>query len=126
MTEQPTSRPAQTLRDRRGHDFYPPAEQAAAIPPLYGTEDTPTREKVLHLHYVAAACDWWIAEYDPATGLALGYACLGDPTCAEWGYIHLSELEQVNVASGRVIVERDLHWTPVRTADAHLPGRHAH
>jgi hypothetical protein len=94
MTDQPTTRPAQTQRQRRGHDFYPPV--ASAIPALYGTEDTPTREKVLHAHYFAAACDWWIAEYDPATGEAFGYACLGD-----------------------------LHWTPTRAADAALPGRYA-
>jgi hypothetical protein len=124
MTEQPTTRPADTQRERRGHDFYPDAEQAATIPPLYGTEDVPAAEKVLHLHYFAAACDWWIAEYDPATGEAFGYACLGDPQNAEWGYLHLPELEQVNVHDGLLIVERDLDWTPVRAADAALPGRH--
>jgi hypothetical protein len=123
MTEQPTIRPAETQRKWRGHDFYPDAGHADAIPPLYGTEDTPAGEKVLHLHYVAAACDWWIAEYDPATGTAFGYACLGDPQNAEWGYLDLPELEQVTAASGLLIAERDLHWTPVRAADAHLPGR---
>jgi hypothetical protein len=125
MTDQPTTRPADTQRDRRGHDFYPPTEQATAIPALYGTEDTAAGEKVLHLHYFAAACDWWIAEYDPATGTAFGYACLGDPQNAEWGYVSLAHLEQVSVRSGFLIVERDLHWTPVRAADADLPGRHA-
>jgi hypothetical protein len=125
MTEQPATRPADTQRDRRGHDFYPPTAVAAAIPPLYGTENTPAAEKVLRAHYMAAACDWWIAEYDPATGAAFGYACLGDPQNAEWGYLHLPELEQVNVCSGLLIVERDLDWTPTRAADANLPGRHA-
>ena len=108
MTEQPTTRPADTQRDRRGYDFYPPTDQAAAIPPLYGTEGTPAGEKVLYLHYFAGACDWWIAEYDPATGTAFGYACLGDPQNAEWGYLHLPELEQVSVHHSLVIVERDL------------------
>jgi hypothetical protein len=98
---------------------------AAAIPPLYGTEDVPVGEKVLHLHYFAAACDWWITEYDPATGTAFGYTSLGDPASAEWGYLHLPELEQVNVRFGFLIVERDMHWTPVRAADAGLPGQHA-
>jgi hypothetical protein len=124
MTDQPATRPADTQRARRGHDFYPPDHQAAAIPALYGTEDTPTGDKVLHLHYFAAACDWWIAEYDPATGAAFGYASLGDPQNAEWGYLDLPELEQVSVRSGLLIVERDLHWTPTRAADAGLPGQH--
>jgi hypothetical protein len=126
MTDQPTTRPADTQRDRRGHDFYPPTTVTAAIPPLYGTENVPVGDKVLHLHYFAAACDWWIAEYDPATGTAFGYACLGDPQNAEWGYVSLPELEQVNVHHGLLIVERDLDWTPVRAADADLPGHHAH
>jgi hypothetical protein len=69
-------------------------------------------EKVLHLHYFAAACDWWIAAYDPATGTAFGYASLGDPQNAEWGYVHLPELQQVKVGHGLLIVERDLDWPP--------------
>jgi hypothetical protein len=73
----------------------------------------------------AGACDWWIAEYDPATGTAFGYACLGDPACAEWGYLDLPELERVSVRSGLLIVERDLHWAPPPAARAVLPGRHA-
>jgi hypothetical protein len=125
MTEQPATPPADTQRDRRGHDFYPPTGQAATIPGSNGTEDVPVGDKVLHLHYFAGGCDWWIAEYDPATGEAFGYACLGDPECAEWGYLDLSELEQVNVRGGLLIVERDLYWTPTRAADAGLPGRHA-
>jgi hypothetical protein len=91
MTEQPTGR---IQRDRRGHDFYPPAAEAASIPALYGTEDIPIGEKVLHLHYFAGACGWWVAE-------------------------------QVNVRSGLLIVERDLHWTPTRAARAGIPGRNA-
>jgi hypothetical protein len=102
-----------------------PAAQAAAIPGLYDTEDTPTADKMLHLHYFTGGCDWWIAEYDPATGLAFGYACLGDPNCAEWGHLALVELEQVRVRGGLLIVERDLHWTRTRASDAGLPGRNA-
>jgi hypothetical protein len=45
---------------------------------------------MLHLHYFAGGCDWWIIEYDPATGDAFGYAWLGN-TCAEWGHLDLPE-----------------------------------
>jgi hypothetical protein len=69
MTGQPTAtHPAETQRDPRGYDFYPPAAGVATIPALYTTEDRPAAAKILHLHHFAAACDWWIAEYDPATG----------------------------------------------------------
>jgi hypothetical protein len=45
----------------------------------------------------------------PATGTAFGYACLGNPNCAEWGYVDLPELEEARVLSSLVIVERDLN-----------------
>ncbi len=53
--------------------------------------------------------------------LAFGYACLGDPQCAEWGYVSLVELEGV-LARGVFPVERDLHWTPKPAKDCKLPG----
>ncbi len=81
----------------RGHGFYPPAGQLAAIPPLYGSEDVATADKVIHLHYFVRDCDWWVCEYDPATGDAFGYARLrGDDTNAEWGYVNLPELEALH------------------------------
>src|SRR3954454_23030453 len=54
---------------------------------------------------LAPVGDWWIAEYRPETGEAFGYASLGIPGCAEWGYIALDELERRNTRG--VVVERD-------------------
>lgn len=125
-------------RTERGHDFYPPADQLAAIPALYGTEPVPAANKTIHLRYFVKNCDWWIAEYDPASGDAFGYARLhGDDQNAEWGYCSLPELESLHQAGGfvpsptpgtvrllpRLIVERDLHWTPRTVREARLPGR---
>jgi hypothetical protein len=110
----------QTQRIRRGHDFYPLAD--ARVPDIYETENQPCADKLLYLHYFAGGCDWWFAEYDPDTGNGFGYACLGDPENAEWGYVDLPELESVNVHHGLVIVERDLHWTPRPAHTANLPG----
>ena len=105
-----TSGVEETQRVRRGHRFYPvPAD---ALPPLYATEDTDTADKTVGVHYFVGACDWWVVEHDPAEHLAFGYVCLGDPASAEWGYIHLPELETLNLYDGLVIVERDLDWTP--------------
>jgi hypothetical protein len=112
----------ETLQARRGHRFYPTAEEAAGIPRLYATEDQPTRDKVLHLHYFVGGCDWWIAEYDPLTGDGFGYACLGDPGNAEWGYASLVELEGVAVQRGLLVVERDLDWKPRAAREVRLPG----
>ncbi len=108
-------------RVRRGHRFYPTAAELAAIPRFYETEDTETAEKVLHLHYFGGSCDWWLTEYDPESHLGFGYACLGDPEMAEWGYVDLKELEPVSV--GLVVIERDLHWAPRSVAATELPGQ---
>ena len=137
-TSTPDHTPVEKHRRERGHAFYPPADQLAQVPGLYGTEPVPTAEKVLHLHYFTGGCDWWIAEYDPASGDAFGYACLGDPDNAEWGYSNLADLEALYSPGGihrdptgagpvqispRLLVERDLDWTPRPVSAARLPGR---
>lgn len=121
------------LDGRRGHAFAPPAELAAAIPALYSTEATPAEGKNIWLHYFVAACDWYVAELDPDSGLAFGYANLGDPANAEWGYVDLGELGAVE-ARARVsgaglalslplVVERDLYWQPCPFGQIASPGR---
>ena len=118
----PSPRPAPA---GRLHGFYPYPQALAEIPPRYGIEDVPLGEKVLHVHYFTGGCDWWIAEYDSATGRAFGYACLGQPEDAEWGYVDLHELATVRTAGGwGPLVERDLDWTPRTARTADLPGRH--
>jgi hypothetical protein len=99
-------------RRRRGHDFLPAWESMTAIPHLYATEDVPLQEKIIHVHFFVGSCDWYIAEIDDDTWLAFGYANLGDPQSAEWGYIPLPELEAVTI--GPWVVERDLAWSPQR------------
>lgn len=99
----------------RGHPFLPSADVLATIPKLYATEDTKLADKIAHLHYFVGACDWFVVEYDPDTGIAFGWADLGDPQNAELGYFSLPELQTITVShpSGyTVVVERDLHWTP--------------
>lgn len=111
----------------RGHAFLPDEATLLAVPPLYATEATPLAEKLLHLHYFVGACDWYVAELDTTQpGLAFGYVDLGDPANAEWGYFDLAELASIAAEhpSGlRLVVERDLDWTPVRFAT--LAGRFA-
>lgn len=113
------------LDARRGHPFFPPAAELRAVPRLYSTERTPLADKVIHLHYFAGSCDWWLAEIDREELIAFGFACLGDPANAEWGNVSLAELALLYVAPEMhhtptgtfviqpgLVVERDLHWTP--------------
>ena len=97
----------ETQRKRRGHRFLPP--KSVQVPMLMTTTGTAMADKVIPLHYFCASGDWYIAEADFSTGEAFGYAKLAAmPEMAEWGYIDLNELEQLNVHHGLVIVQRDV------------------
>jgi hypothetical protein len=102
----------------RGHSLFPTADELGDIPKLYATERTPLADKTVVLHYFVASADWWVVEFEPADRLAFGFACLGDPASAEWGYVSLDELAVTKVRPGNgpvdMVVERDLYWTPIR------------
>jgi|GEM_PF-3481801 len=75
-----------------------------------------TEDPIVHVHYFYAGCDWWITELDVGhpedepgdfQSQMFGFVCLGDPLCAELGYISLPELK-----SGGHPIEIDLHWEP--------------
>jgi hypothetical protein len=103
----------ETQRRRRGHQFWPTKAVTDKIPALYGTESTSSEDKIVYAHYFSAGGDWWLTELDQESGEAYGYTKLAQfPEGAEWGYVDLHELEQVNAHHGLVIVERDMDWTP--------------
>ncbi|MFJ2745468.1 DUF2958 domain-containing protein [Streptomyces sp. NPDC087440] len=106
--------PAETNQSHRKNAFYPSVEEVASIPPLYATENTPAADKVVHLHYSVGRCDWYIAEVDPESLTAFGWAEVS-PGCGEWVYSNLAEMEGLN-AQGYVI-ERDVTFEPVRAGD---------
>lgn len=90
--------------------FNPPPQQLLdTLPKLYETENVPTGDKTIYLHFFVGPCDWYIAEYD-GEDLFFGYANLGDPQMAEWGYISYTELREA--IAGPVQIEWDEHWTP--------------
>lgn len=93
-------------RRYRGHEFLP-KRLSKCIPGLYATENVPLRDKPLHARFFAGRADWYIAEYDPQTGEAFGYADLG-LGYPEWGYIDMAELESSRGSWG--LVERDRDW----------------
>lgn len=95
--------------DRRGHSFLP--DDTSAWKPLYATEEVVAGDKVIEAHFFVGAANWYLVEFNPVENLAFGYADLGDPSSAEWGYFSLDELEQLDVHR-LFIVERDLQWTP--------------
>ena len=65
------------------------------VPKLYETENTPLKDKMIHLHFFIGTADWYIAEYD-GEDLFWGFAILNnDYEMAEWGYISFSELKSI-------------------------------
>lgn len=91
---------------------------ALNVLPLYATESTSAQDKTIfaRLFALASAATWYIAEFDPEQRLAFGYADLGDPVSAEWGYISVAELESLRWL-GVPRVELDLHFTPTKFGD---------
>jgi len=78
------------------------------LPRLYETEHIPLEEKIIHMHFFLAGCDWYIAEYDGGD-LFWGYVILNnDHQSAEWGYISFSELKDIKIKGGLEIDSRSL------------------
>ena len=73
------------------------------------------------------ACTWLLSELDPTNpDIAFGLCDLG-MGCPELGAVSISELESIRGPFG-LRIERDIHWTPVKTinayaADADAAGR---
>jgi len=75
----------------------PTRERLAKIPKLYGTENTPLKDKLIYLHFFIGGCDWYVAEYDEED-LFWGFSILNnDLQNAEWGYILFSELKGIEL-----------------------------
>jgi len=75
----------------------PTKERLDRIPRLYETEHIPLKDKLIHLHFFIAGCDWFICEYD-GEDLFFGFVIfIGDYQNAEWGYISFSELKAIKI-----------------------------
>ena len=82
-------------------------ERLSKLPRLYETENVPLKEKLVHLHFFIAGCDWYICETD-GKDLMWGFCILNnDYDMAEWGYVSLSELREIKV-SGWLEVDCEL------------------
>ena len=86
------------------------------IPAFYSSEETPLKEKMIHMHFFIGGCDWYAAEYSPEEKCFFGFAILNDDLQnAEWGYFSLDELASLKVSF--VEVDRDLHFTPCKAIE---------
>ncbi len=91
----------------------PTTENLRKLPPLYSTESTQLKKKVIHMHFFLGGCDWFATEYDEEQQLFFGFVILNnDYEMAEWGYFSLPEL--ASIKSSFMEVDRDLHFPPTK------------
>lgn len=85
-------------------------EIAKGLPRLY--EQDGAEDPMVYVHYFSCVSgwDWWLTEYDPATGEAFG---LVRGFATEWGYFSVAEMEGLNRSRGFAVVERDECFSPV-------------
>jgi hypothetical protein len=70
----------------------PNQERLTKLPRLFEIENTPFKDKLIHLHFFITGCDWYIAEYD-GKDLFFGFAIINnDLELAEWGFVSFKEL----------------------------------
>lgn len=87
----------------------PTKADLASMPKLGETDGKSNATTIVQGHFFVAGCDWFVTEYDPVDRLFFGFAILnGDYQMAEWGYISLTELEELNVSFMQV--DYDKHW----------------
>lgn len=79
------------------------------IPALYTQESE--KDPMVYAHYFSCinGWDWYLTEYDPASGEAFGFV---EGFASEWGYFSIPEFEQLNRAKLIAFVERDAWFTP--------------
>ncbi len=88
------------------------------IPPLYGNEDVPTVEQVVHIKLFAPSMTWYLTEFsevapDGCPWLAFGYVRNeAEPDYSEWGYVSIDELRDIHCPPFGLPIERDLYWEP--------------
>lgn len=88
----------------------PTKGRLSEIPRLYETEHVPLKEKIVHLHFFIAGCDWYITEFD-GSDIFFGYAILNqDYQMAEWGYISFTELKSINIGGIEIDCELEIWW----------------
>lgn len=114
------TRPAETLRRLRGHNFYPSPAVMAKWPAIYTNDETDLPDQPIVAHYFQGGADWWVTEYDPKTNEVFGFAHLAGHGRGEWGYSSLTEIEQLRGQFG-LPIERELDFKPGTLAKECIP-----
>ena len=89
-----------------------------------GTKHEFDLKPVVKLFTPWGACTWLLSELDPTNpDIVFGLCDLG-VGCPELGAVSISELESIRGPFG-LRIERDIHWTPVKTINAYAEDAYA-
>ena len=95
----------------------PEIEQALLSAPR--DQDPNTTPVIVKFFTPWAGATWWVTEAEKLEDddyRLFGFADLGDPQCAELGYVLLSDLQMLS-GPGGLRIERDLYLPPTMLAD---------
>ena len=100
--------------------FFPKSKVIKNIPPLWNTDDANLKATVIYLHYYNANADFYVAELDPKTNTAWGYARIAGQPVGKWGAFNLNDLADYGKDASTEPdlwniggpIERDESWTP--------------
>ncbi len=93
----------------------PSKERMKRLPKLYDTEHIHAEDKTIAMHFYFGECHWYIVEFD-GEDLMFGFVILnGDHLNAEWGYISLNELCEIDIEGAMIV--HDVYWTPKRAIE---------
>ena len=97
----------------------PAIEDLNRLPRLDETENIPSEDKIVHLHFTIDQCHWFAIEWD-GQDTFFGYVLLnGWNHDSEFGYFTLSDLLAISLC-GCIEVMNDPFWIPRATKDIGL------
>lgn len=80
--------------------------------PFYSQEQNKDPLIIAKLFDTFGSATWFLTEYSPEENNAFGYVT--GLSHDEWGYVSLTELENIMHSSGIPRIERDLYFTPCK------------
>ncbi|MFD8727816.1 DUF4262 domain-containing protein [Streptomyces sp. NPDC059611] len=119
------TRPPELWRDERATDFYPAQAVVAETPGLWATVLEPHEHMVVRMRYSSVWGQWYVVEFDDASGRAYGWSCVGgDLSQGRWGPIDLPALESWRPDGDlSQLVARDVDFAPDVAANVLPEGR---
>ncbi len=103
-----------------------PEELITSMPRLMEQEVDDTSKAIVYAHLYGQTGNWYFTEVDSKGEEGFGYVELSNmPENAEWGYIWIKELNEMNskyIKDGNsdYMIRRDVSWKPKKFSEINL------